>query len=73
MNVTLLLVIVAVGLKAAVTPLGKPVTPRFTLPVNPFWSATVSVPVPVLACLTLSAAAEAERVNEGPPDVPVRS
>jgi hypothetical protein len=28
------------GAKDAVTPLGRPVTARFTLPANPFWGST---------------------------------
>jgi hypothetical protein len=35
-NVTVLVVVVLVGLKAAVTPLGNPVTAKLTLPLKPF-------------------------------------
>jgi hypothetical protein len=34
--------------KTAVTPLGNPETARVTLPLNPFWSDTVRVSVPLL-------------------------
>ena len=36
----------------AVTPLGKPVAARVTLPANPFKGATVTVSVPLLPCVT---------------------
>jgi hypothetical protein len=39
-KVSMLLPVVGVGLKDAVTPLGRPDTARFTLPVNPYWGFT---------------------------------
>jgi len=38
-----LVVVAEAGLKAAVTPLGKPDADKLTLPVKPFWGATVMV------------------------------
>ena len=58
-----------VGLKAAVTPLGKPETVNATLPVNPPVSATAMVSVPLAPCLTVSEDAEGVRLN--PADDPV--
>lgn len=40
--------VVGFGLNAAVTPLGRPVALKVTLPVNPFCGTTVMVLVPVL-------------------------
>ena len=39
-SVSVLLPVVGFGLKDAVTPLGRPDTARFTLPVNPYWGFT---------------------------------
>jgi len=39
---------VPVGLKDAVTPAGRPLAARFTAPVNPLRSITVTVLVPLL-------------------------
>jgi hypothetical protein len=49
------------GLNAAVTPVGKPVAEKVTLPVKPFIAATVIVlvpPVPPCVIVTLEGAAE---------------
>ena len=48
-SVRVVLPVVGFGEKEAVTPLGKPVTERFTLPVKPYWGlmltkAVVEVP-----------------------------
>ena len=72
-NVNTLLAAVVAGLKAAVTPAGKPVAARLTVPANPFWSMTLRVAAPVLDWLIESAAKELESAKEGAPDVPVRS
>lgn len=45
-RVKTLVVVVLVGLKDAVTPLGRPVASKLTLPVNPFTGVTVMVLVP---------------------------
>jgi hypothetical protein len=47
----------------AVTPLGKPDAARVTLPMNPFRSATVTVSVPLLPCVTDKLDAERESVK----------
>ena len=40
--------VVGFGLNDAVTPLGRPVAARLTLPVAPFWSVTTMATVPEL-------------------------
>ena len=42
-----LVVVAEVGLKDAVTPLGKPDADKLTLPLKPFWGATVMVLEPL--------------------------
>ena len=42
-----LVVVAEAGLKDAVTPLGKPDADKLTLPLKPFWGATVMVLEPV--------------------------
>ena|ERR1035438_7634936 len=39
-SVKVLIPVVGFGLKDAVTPLGRPATARFTLPLKPFWGFT---------------------------------
>lgn len=56
-----------VGLNAAVTPVGKPVEAKTTLPVNPFRSFTVTVLDPVLPGATERVEGEAESVKPGVP------
>ena len=72
-NISTLAVVVFAGLKTPVTPLGRPVTPRLTLPSKLFFGVTVRVSLPVLACLIVSAEIELESANDAAPDVPVRS
>jgi hypothetical protein len=48
-----------VGLKLAVTPLGKPLAENPTVPVNPLTGTTVTVEVPLAPCVTLRVAGEA--------------
>jgi hypothetical protein len=71
LNISELLLVVLEGLKAAVTPLGKPVTPRFTLPVNPFWSRTVRALLPLVERGTVRLAGEVERLKLGETTVKV--
>jgi len=59
LNVTVLLVAVAAGLNAAVTPLGRPATVRATVPVNPVLGVTVMVSAALAPCTTLRVAGEA--------------
>ncbi len=51
-NVSVLADVVGFGLKAAVTPLGRPDAARLTLPLKPFAGFTVTVLVPLLPCTT---------------------
>src|ERR1019366_1849708 len=46
-SVNVLLPVVGLGVKTAVTPAGKPEAESVTLPVNPFWPLTVIVSVPL--------------------------
>ena len=45
-SVSTLLPVVGLVANPAVTPLGRPVAARVTLPVNPFWPVTAMVGVP---------------------------
>ena len=65
MKVTLLVLVVATGLKAAVTPLGNPDTLRFTLPLNPFCPATLMVLLPLAVRATVRLLGEEERLKLG--------
>ena len=47
-NVNVLVPVVGFGENAAVTPLGSPVTARFTLPVKPYCGTTETEAVPVV-------------------------
>jgi hypothetical protein len=60
-RVNVLVLVVLLGLKEAVTPLGKPEADKLTLPVKPFCGVTVIVPVPMSPCATLTLAGDAER------------
>ena len=51
-NVSVLVVLVGLGLKPAVTPLGRPEAERVTLPLKPPDGVTVIVLVPWLPCVT---------------------
>jgi hypothetical protein len=64
-KVSTLVVVVVVGLKAAVTPLGRPEADRVTLPVNPFSGLTVIVLVPLEPCVIVRLLGEAESVKSG--------
>ena len=48
-KVSVLLLVVLLGLKDAVTPLGSPETDKLTLPLKPFCGVTVIVLVPLAA------------------------
>ena len=65
-NVTILVPVVGLVPKVAVTPLGKPDAASVTLPVNPPVSVTVIVSVALLPVLTDRLAAEGASVK---PDV----
>lgn len=64
-KVRTLLVVVELGEKEAVTPLGKPDTERFTLPVNPYSGVTVIVDVPDALGATPRVPGAAERRKVG--------
>lgn len=55
------------GLKAAVTPLGKPDAERVTLPLKPFCWVMVIVLVPLLPCVMVTLAGEGESAKLGVP------
>jgi len=61
-SVIMLVLVVLLGLKDAVTPLGRPEAVKLTLPLNPFCGVTVIVLVPLLPCMTLKLFGDAERV-----------
>jgi hypothetical protein len=52
-SVRVLVVVVLVGLKEAVTPLGRPEADKLTLPLKPFCGVTVMVLVPLVPCIML--------------------
>jgi len=60
-NVTVLVPVVDAGLKLAVTPEGKPLALRATLPVNPPEGVTVTVLLDVPPCATDTLAGLADR------------
>ena len=59
-SVNVLVLVVPLGLKAAVTPLGRPEADKFTLPVKPFCAVTVIVLVPTVPCTRLTLAGDTE-------------
>ena len=61
-SVSVLVAVVLLGLNPAVTPLGKPVAERLTLPLKPFSGVTVMVLVPLALCATLRLLGEADSV-----------
>ena len=68
-SVSVLVVLVGFGLNTAVTPLGKLLAARVTLPVNPFKSFTVMVLVPPdPPCVMVTLLGESESVKLGDVD-----
>ena len=65
LNVRTLLLVVLAGLKAAVTPLGRPDTAKLTVAPKPFWPATLIVLLPLLPRGTVRALAEDDRLKLG--------
>jgi len=61
-SVNLLVLAVLVGLKDAVTPLGRPDADKLTLPVKPFCGVTVMVLAPLAPCTIVKLFGDAERV-----------
>ena len=64
-SVSVLVPVVLVGLKVAVTPLGRPEAARPTLPVKPFSGATVMVLEPLAPCVMVRLLGNAERLKFG--------
>ena len=62
-SVSRLLPVVGLDPNAAVTPVGKPVTARVTLPANGVTSLTLIVSVPLVACVNDRVEAEGESVK----------
>jgi len=58
---------VGFALNDAVTPLGRPVVDKLTLPLKPYWGTTVMVLVPELPCGIVRLAGEADRLKFGAP------
>ena len=59
-RVSELAVVVLLGLKDAVTPLGRPEADRLIVPLKPPWRVTVTVLVPLEPCGTVNPLGEAE-------------
>ena len=65
LKVTELLPVVLDGLNTAVTPLGRPETPRATMPLKPFCPATLILLLPLPARGTVRALGEDKRLKLG--------
>src|SRR6266849_5077532 len=61
-SVSVLVLVALLGLNDAVTPLGRPVADRFTLPLKPFCALTVMVLAPLAPCAIVRLFGDAERV-----------
>jgi len=66
LKVSVLVLLVAVGVKDALTPLGRPDADKLTLPLNPFCGMTEMVLVPVVPGTMLRLLGEADRKKLGP-------
>ncbi len=66
-SVRTLLEVAGFGLKAAVTPFGRPDADSVTFPVNPFTGVIVIVLVPLLPCVMLTLLGAAARLKFGLP------
>ena len=64
-SVKVLLLVVLLGLKEAVTPLGRPEADRLTLPLKPFCGVTVMVLAPLAPCRMLTLLGDVEREKFG--------
>ncbi len=66
-SVNVLVLVVLPGLNDAVTPLGRPVADKFTLPLKPFCGVTLIVLAPLAPCamVRLLGAAESEKFGAG--------
>jgi len=61
-SVNVLVPVVLLGLKEAVTPLGRPEADKLMLPLKPFCGVTVIVLVPLLPCTRVTPFGKAESV-----------
>jgi hypothetical protein len=61
-SVNVLVFAVLLGLNDAVTPLGRPVADKLTLPVKPFCGVTVMVLAPLAPCVIVKLFGDAESV-----------
>ena len=64
-SVKVLVLIVLLGLKDAVTPLGRPDADRLTVSLKPFCGVTVIVVAPSVPCVMVKLLGEANRVKFG--------
>jgi hypothetical protein len=64
-SVNMLALVVLVGLKEAVTPLGRPEADKLTLPLKPFCGVTVMVLVPLAPWVSAKLLGDAESVKLG--------
>src|SRR4029077_4156693 len=64
-SVNVLVLVVLMGLKDAVTPMGRPVADKLTLELKPFCGATVIVLVPLAPCAIVTLLGDAESVKLG--------
>jgi len=62
-SVKVLVAMAGLGLKEAVTPLGKPDAEKLTLPLKPFWGVSEIVLEPLAPCVTVKLLGEAESVK----------
>jgi len=62
-SVKVLVAVAGLGLKEAVTPLGKPDADKLTLPLKPFWGVSEIVLEPLAPCVTVKLLGEAESVK----------
>jgi hypothetical protein len=62
-SVNVLVLVAPLGLKDAVTPLGRPVADKATLPLNPFCGVTVIKLVPLAPCAIVTLLGDAESVK----------
>ena len=64
-SVSVLVAVALVGLKDAVTPLGRPEAERATLPVKPFCGVTVMLLGPLAPCAIVRLLGDADRLKFG--------
>jgi hypothetical protein len=64
-SVKVLVLVVLLGLKDALTPLGRPEADRLTLSLKPFWGVTVMVLEPLVPCVIVKLAGDVDSTNLG--------